>query len=95
MKTSEPSFDYIKTSIFNFPVCKIYLGTWGRRARRARKARRERHLVDSPKLALGQVVQIQLMGLAGLWNQPSYEASGNLLIELVIVPIMALGQLNK
>ena len=33
------------------------------------------------------------MGSPGLWNGLSYEASGNLLVELVIVPIMALGQL--
>ena len=37
---NEPSFDFIKTYIFNFPVTKIYLGTW---------ARRVRHLVDSVK----------------------------------------------
>ena len=30
---NEPSFDFIKTDIFNFPVCKIYLGTWARKAR--------------------------------------------------------------
>ena len=27
---NEPSFNFIKTDIFNFPVCKIYLGTWAR-----------------------------------------------------------------
>ena len=31
---NEPSFDFIKSDIFNFPVSKIYLGTWERRARR-------------------------------------------------------------
>ena len=37
MKTSvnEPQFDFIKTNIFNFPVCKICLGTWARRTCRA------------------------------------------------------------
>ena len=39
ISVNEPSFDFIKTDIFNFPVCKIYLGTWARRARRARRAR--------------------------------------------------------
>ena len=34
---NEPSFDFIKTGIFNFPFCKIYLGTWARKARRARR----------------------------------------------------------
>ena len=36
------SFDFIKSDIFNFPVCKIYLGTWACGARRARRARRAR-----------------------------------------------------
>ena len=40
------------------------------------------HLFSYPKFYLGQVVQIQLMGSAGLWNQASYKASGNLLVEL-------------
>ena len=52
---NEPSFDFIKTDIFDFPVCKMYLGTWAhkacraRRARRARKARWARHLANSYK----------------------------------------------
>ena len=55
---NEPSFDFIKTDIFNFPVCKIYLGTWVRRARghvehsrhvgtESTWARWARHLADS------------------------------------------------
>ena len=36
---NEPSFDFIKNNVFNFPVCKIYLGMWARRARRAHRAR--------------------------------------------------------
>ena len=45
-------------------------------------------------MALGQLVHIQPMVSAGLWNRPSYEASDNVLVELVVVPIMTLGQLN-
>ena len=39
MKTSvhKPSFDFIKTNIFNFSVFKIYLGMSGRRAGRVRE----------------------------------------------------------
>ena len=39
LKTSvnQPLFDVIKTDIFNFSVCKIYLGTWARRPRKARE----------------------------------------------------------
>ena len=33
--------------LFNFPVGKIYLGVWARRARRAPRARWTRHLADS------------------------------------------------
>ena len=36
ISVNEPSFGFFKTDIFNFPVCKIYLGTWARMARRAR-----------------------------------------------------------
>ena len=37
---NEPSFDLIKNDVFNFPVCKIYLGMLARKARRAHRARR-------------------------------------------------------
>ena len=40
------------------------------------------HVFSYPKFDLGQLVQIQLIGSAGIWNQPSYKASGNLLVEL-------------
>ena len=54
-------------------------------------------LISYPKLALGQLVQIQLMGSAGLWNRPSYKASGNILVVFIrkLGLIFKLGQLIR
>ena len=37
--------------------------------------------ISCPKLPLGQLFQIQLMGSAGPWNRPTYVASGGLLVH--------------
>ena len=43
-----------KCQFFNFPVCKIYLGTWARRARRARGH-------------VGHVEHVEHVGMQGTW----------------------------
>ena len=55
---NEPSFDFIKTDIFNFLVCKIYLGTRARRARR--------HVVQVKHVGcVGHVVHLGHVGTLG------------------------------